>query len=196
MTLFSQLYWIRRSLAVQRFHGFRLVHSESVGHHSSSVAFILIQIYGDLCSSELLRVAILHDYEEHITGDIPAPVKWWINGASANIEILEAQILNFFKIHHPRLTEEEWKMLRGADFIDGVFKCLEERLLGNHDVDIVFENYRRFHNESCILDGLPEMQEVWQVILGSYQHLLAMSTPTAVHEAALINFWRDHVVSR
>lgn len=188
MTLFELVHWTRRMGRVQRFHGTRLSHEETVFHHSASTALILIRVYGDLCSSELLQAALTHDLEELITGDVPAPVKWYI-GDVEKWEQLEARIRRYFHIHHSVLTDEEYRMLRAADFIDATMTCLEERVRGVIEMDWCFDSYRRYAVESGVVENLPPMKELWETIFSCYQHLLAHPLPLALHRANLYNFW-------
>ena len=58
----------------RRYHGFRMLQEDTVGHHSFNVACIIMAIRPD-ASATLLRAALKHDIAEHIVGDMPAPAK-------------------------------------------------------------------------------------------------------------------------
>lgn len=189
MDLFTQLYWIRRYGSTQRFHSIRLLHNETVHHHSSNVALIIIQAF-DSPSASLLKAALIHDLPEGVTGDIPSPVKWKLNVTeSVNLKNLEKQIFEFYKITYPDLTDNERKILKAADFIDTTFTCLLERANGNREVDWVFRNYYLFEQKSKLLDQFTKLKEVWFSISRSYDQLQRGYIPTLLVESEKLNFW-------
>ena len=169
MTLFEQISHLRTFGATQRFHAERIVGSkETVFHHSASTALILITVLGEECSRELIKAALMHDLEEGITGDVPAPVKWSLDGA---LEKLEKQILEFYGICYPDLSEHDKDLLKAADFLDAVFTCLEQRLMGNQFVDSIYDNYKRYAEETGIAAVDFRIKKIWDSIQLAYAFL-------------------------
>lgn len=188
--LFAQLLWIRRFGATERFHGVNMLfRKETVFHHSASTAMILIQIFGELCTSNLLRAVLQHDLEECITGDIPAPSKLLIRKAF-DLDILEAEIRDFYEIHYPTLDSDEKLILKAADTLDGVMTCLEQRLNGNTSLDWVFDNYRQYISSSKVLEGFSETRVLWTQVLSTWKELIqSKPLPAEVQIAEQYNFW-------
>src|SRR5690606_7036520 len=58
----------------RRYHGFRMLMEDTVGHHSFNVACSIMKVRPG-ASARLLRAALKHDMAEHIVGDVPAPTK-------------------------------------------------------------------------------------------------------------------------
>jgi len=90
-------------------------------------------------------IGIYHDATEIITGDMPTPIKYYnenIQGAFKAIEEVAAKRLlmmlpedmrrSYESIFFPQ--EEEaylWKLVKAADKLSALIKCIEERKAGN-----------------------------------------------------------------
>jgi 5'-deoxynucleotidase YfbR-like HD superfamily hydrolase len=98
-------------------------------------------LLGEECSGNLLKAALTHDLEEGLTGDIPAPAKW--DGGNV-LDALEAKVRKYYEIPCPELSDLERGYLKAADFLDACLSCLEQRMLGNQFVDIVFERLKQY----------------------------------------------------
>ena len=188
MTLFSQLYWQRRFGRVRRFHSETFIGECTVYHHSASVAAILIATVPN-ASSELLQAAILHDMEEGTTGDIPAPVKWQLGGLSD----LETSVREHYQMEMPPLTDEEKRLLKAADYLDGVWTCLDQRLMGNRMIDNVFSNYEAYAGGTDLFSCSFEMGKLWADIRATYRRISSDYNVSApLDEAEKANFWQNN----
>ena len=92
-------------------------------------------------------IGLYHDASEIITGDMPTPIKYYskeIKGAYNEVEEKAKNTLISYlpddlkKYYEPLLspTEEEkelWKLVKGADKLSALIKCIEERKMGNCD---------------------------------------------------------------
>ena len=90
---------------------------------------------------------LYHDMSEIFTGDLPTPVKYYnknIKTAYAEIEEnAKNQLLSYlpedFREEYEPLFgktveyEELWKLVKAADKISSLIKCVEERQMGNTD---------------------------------------------------------------
>ena len=136
---------VREAGWVQRMHTTPHHRPHTVAQHSWSMAAMLLLLHPDP-SRELIQAALFHDVAERWTGDMPAPMKWWINPeigiAMAHAEagiLIELGLAN-------KLSEEETKWLRALDILDLYLYAKDELNLGNrhmqevHDVchDFVF----------------------------------------------------------
>ena len=137
-----------------------LMHStrpESLSEHTCDTALIAHMLCliarrytGTPCRPKTVAVAALyHDAHEIITGDLPTPVKYrsaTLRDAYKAIEAestaqmaallpdeLEEEVLPYLTGN--LLTAEERKILKAADRLSAIIKCLEEARSGNHEFD-------------------------------------------------------------
>lgn len=126
---------------------------ENICEHSlqvSMIAHILTCIsnrrFGNQYSAERAAVlAMYHDATEIITGDMPTPIKYYnkaIHTSFQEIEQLAAkQLLNLLpddiqeEYEHIFFPQEEdlylWKLVKAADRLSALIKCIEEEKAGN-----------------------------------------------------------------
>ncbi len=134
-------------------HALAIISNERLGNHLNAEKAALIAIY--------------HDATEIITGDMPTPIKYFnenIQGAFKAVEQAAADRLltmlpedirkSYESIFNPK--EEEaflWKLVKAADKLSALIKCIEERKAGNT------EFYSAEHSIREILN-LMQMKEV------------------------------------
>lgn len=187
--MFSRLYWMRSFGSVKRFHGIRLLHPDTVAHHSANVALIISELYPE-ASALLLKVALKHDLPEGIIGDIPASVKWAVGKeANARLDYLERETENYFGWNYELLGEKEQRVLKAADILDSCFTVLLERSSGNCEVNWVFQNYSEYILKSEPFKDLPSFEDVWFSIRTSFYSFSESFSP--LDYARKNNFWRD-----
>lgn len=143
----------------RRYHGFRMLMEDTVGHHSFNVCCIILKVMPD-ASAALLRAAIKHDVAEHIVGDMPAPSKraapdYHLGGSESSNRMTFREWFGQYETKTAAahgvqldedLTAEEAWVLKFADSLDGMRFCLNERYLGNQHPRLVncyetFESY-------------------------------------------------------
>ena len=114
------------------------------------------------------RIAVMglyHDFTEIITGDLPTPVKYRndkIKSAFKEIEEEAAQELlerlpeDLRGEYAPYLQESEWtpeeyKLVKAADKLSALIKCIEEQKAGNTEFDsaaaMTMQALRDMHRE-------------------------------------------------
>jgi 5'-deoxynucleotidase len=112
-------------------HALAVISNERLGNHLNAEKAALIGIY--------------HDATEIITGDMPTPIKYFnedIQGAFKAVEKVAAERLlsmlpedirkSYTSVFFPQ--EEEaylWKLVKAADKLSALIKCIEERKAGN-----------------------------------------------------------------
>ena len=126
---------------------------ENVCEHSLEVAMIAhaltvignVRLNKELNAEKAALIGMYHDSSEIITGDMPTPVKYYnqeIKRAMKEVEsVANKKILTmlpedmresykniFFKINE---DEYLWKLVKGADKISALIKCMEELNTGN-----------------------------------------------------------------
>ena len=126
----------------RRYHGFRMLMEDTVGHHSFNVACIIMKVRPN-ASAALLRAALKHDISEHKVGDMPAPSK----RAAPDYILSDGKRMTFrewfgnyeeemaddhgVSLGADDLSPEETWVLKFADSLDGMRFCINEMLLGN-----------------------------------------------------------------
>ena len=146
---------ISRMKYINRWALMRNTINEDISQHSIDVAFIAHALAlirnkrfgGSVSPERCALLAMFHDATEIITGDLPTPIKYYnkqIKGAYDEIEMkARDQLLSYLpedlrEDYKPLFckTEEEaelWSLVKAADKISALIKCLEERQMGNMD---------------------------------------------------------------
>ncbi len=90
----------RRLCRVNRYSSSPLLRNENVAEHTFYVSWMCLNLYYhlyargvDLNLGELLSKALVHDYDEALTGDIPRPFKYHSEDVRANINKAAKSIL-------------------------------------------------------------------------------------------------------
>ena len=146
---------VSRMKYINRWALMRNTIKENISEHSLEVAMIAHALAllrnerfgGDADPERCALLAMFHDTTEIITGDLPTPIKYYskeIKGAYNEVEEKAKNTLISYlpddlkKYYEPLLspTEEEkelWKLVKGADKLSALIKCIEERKMGNCD---------------------------------------------------------------
>ena len=144
---------VSRMKYINRWSTMRSTITENISEHSLDVAFIAHALAllrnerfsGDVNPERCALLAMFHDVTEIITGDLPTPIKYYsreIRGAYDEVEKkVEQTLISYLpddmKEHYRPLfsrTEEEselWDLVKAADKISALIKCIEERQMGN-----------------------------------------------------------------
>ena len=121
-------------------------HSHSVAVIAHALALIGNKIYGKNYDCErVCLLALYHDTTEVITGDMPTPVKYYndeIKNVYKDIEKVAGNRLlsmlpeEFIEAYTPLFEKQEddkelWVLVKAADKISALIKCIEECRMGN-----------------------------------------------------------------
>ena len=130
----------------------RNTNSESIQEHSLQVSMIAHELalikktyFGGSVNPERIAViAMYHDSNETITGDLPTPIKYYnpsISNAYKDLENISKEKLltmlpdlladDYRRILFFNETSDEGKIVKAADRISAYIKCLEEEKAGN-----------------------------------------------------------------
>lgn len=134
---------------------------ENIAEHSHSVAVIAhaLALIGkrefgkDYDENRVAVLALYHDTTEVITGDMPTPVKYYndeIKSVYKKIEAVAGQRLlsmlpDEYKADYEPMFEhieedrELWLLVKAADKISALIKCIEENRMGNREFDIALK---------------------------------------------------------
>lgn len=159
---------------------------ENIAEHSHSVAVIAhaLALIGkrefgkDYDENRVAVLALFHDTTEVITGDMPTPVKYYndeIKSVYKKIEAVAGQRLlsmlpDEYKadyepmFEHSEEDRELWLLVKAADKISALIKCIEENRMGNREFDIALKA-----QEKKIADiDIPEVKFFSEHFLKSY----------------------------
>lgn len=146
---------ISRMKYINRWALMRNTINENISEHSLEVAFIAHALAvmrnkrfgGNVNAERCALLAMFHDTTEIITGDLPTPVKYYNKDIKTAYNEIEQNAKNQLVSYLPEdlrdeyeplfcKTEQEaelWKLVKAADKISALIKCVEERQMGNND---------------------------------------------------------------
>lgn len=129
--------------------------TENISEHSMEVAMLahcLGIISNEKCGgnvdlNKLALIGLYHDANEIITGDMPTPVKYYdsaIRDAYKRVEDIANHTLlrklpDYMRSYYEELLvmqsgdEELWKLVKAADKLSALIKCIEEEKAGNKE---------------------------------------------------------------
>ncbi len=142
---------------------------ENIAEHSHSVAVIAhaLALIGNkefdknYDADRTAVLALYHDTTEVITGDMPTPVKYYndeIKNVYKNIEQVAGNRLlamlpdDYKEDYEPFFTHKEedkelWRLVKAADKISALIKCIEETRMGNKEFEIALKSQERIIDE-------------------------------------------------
>mgnify|MGYP003289483018 FL=1 len=163
---------------------------ENISEHSLEVAMVahLLSVIGktrfgkDLNVEKAALIALYHDSTEIITGDMPTPIKYYnedIQSAFKEIEDVAANNLlmmlpedirkEYQSVFFPEKEDEYlWKLVKAADKISALLKCVEEEKAGNTE----FVNAKKATLESIQKMQLEEVQVFFEEFYPAYEKTL------------------------
>ncbi|MBQ4626918.1 MAG: 5'-deoxynucleotidase [Clostridia bacterium] len=146
---------VSRMKYINRWALMRNEHSENLSEHSFEVAVIAHALAviknkrfgGSINGERAALLGLFHDAPETLTGDMPTPVKYYseeVRRAYKTVEesacksLVEMLPEDFRDEFSPLLIPDEddaqlWKLVKAADKISALIKCLEERKAGNSE---------------------------------------------------------------
>lgn len=165
---------ISRMKYINRWALMRNTINENISEHSLEVAFIahvlaLIRnkrFGGNVSPERCALLAMYHDVTEIITGDLPTPIKYYSHKIKGAYDEIEQKAKNTLVSYLPDdlkedfeplfcktpQEEEAWTLVKAADKLSALIKCLEERQMGNTD----FASAEKSTLESIVAMNIPE----------------------------------------
>lgn len=138
---------------------------ENISEHSLEVAMLahgLGVIARERCGKDvdpdkLALIGLYHDANEIITGDMPTPVKYHdpdIRDAYKKVEDMANQKLldklpDYMRKYYETIffkkggDEELWKIVKAADKLSALIKCIEEKKAGNQEFATAWQTIER-----------------------------------------------------
>ena len=155
-------------------------HSQDVAVLAHALALLHNRRFGGNVSVEnCVLLAMYHDVPEILTGDLPTPVKYDnadIRKAYRDVERLSAERLlsglpdDLREDYRPLLlgdtaTDEEKKIVKAADKLSALIKCIEELKAGNGE----FRRAKASTEEALRRMQLPAIECIMQEFVPSYE---------------------------
>ena len=147
---------------IDRWSLMRNSRKETLSEHTavtSCIAHVMAQIAKDRFGAEVRPetvavAALYHDLSETLTGDMPTPVKYRDEGIRTSykrveseaeqqaVSMLPADLRPIFHgyVSGEILNDREKKILKAADKLSALIKCIEERRSGNTEFDSAEES--------------------------------------------------------
>ena len=165
--------------------------SDNLSEHSLQVAMIAHALcligntrYGRKLNAERAALLVMyHDMPEIITGDMPTPVKYYdddIRNAYKTVEEKAAEKLlgtlpdDLKEAYGPIVMMEEdpylLKLLKAADKLSALIKCIEERESGNREFVMAERSTAKALEETA--SECPEVRDFMDEFLPSYGRTL------------------------
>ncbi len=178
---------LSRMKNIRRWALMRNTRSENICEHSHEVAVIAHALalisnrhYGGTVDAEkCVMLAVYHDVPEILTGDMPTPVKYYNpaireayrqveeSACDKLIEMLPADLRGEYDVLiRPQDTDsEEMKLVKAADKISALIKCIEETSQGNRE----FASARRATEEAIRAMNIPAANEFLEKYIPAYE---------------------------
>lgn len=161
--LAKQIELLTRGSRVTRFHTTPTIKEETVGHHSSIVAGLLLLLWPEKVTVELLRHAIFHDSAEFVTGDVPSPAKRLMDRTA--LDGLETSVMNDHCVLVPQLSPDMKKIFKFADNLAGIITCVFEMRMGNGHAEEAFSNFCSYFLASYTPADGPVVREAFLAVV-------------------------------
>ncbi len=183
---------IARMKYIERWALMRNTRPENLSEHGLEVSMIAHALcvignvrYGKKLNEEKAALmGIYHDASEIITGDMPTPIKYYNKDMKDTFRAIEKEANNtllnqlpedmkpyyeslFFKSEE---YEYEWKLVKAADKISALIKCMEEEKTGNREFVKARESIAATVNKMA--ETLPEVGDFIRDFLGAYDKTL------------------------
>ncbi|MBQ8504388.1 MAG: 5'-deoxynucleotidase [Clostridia bacterium] len=171
---------------INRWALMRNTRPENISEHSGDVAVIAhaLSVIGNIRFQKSLnaeRAAFLglyHDMPEIITGDMPTPVKYHseqMKKAYAEVEDMASEKLlsmlpddmrEYYESAFFKKEEDEylWKLVKAADKISALIKCIEEKKAGNSEFIKALESTQKAIEDM----KLPEADEFMKEFIPAF----------------------------
>ena len=159
---------------------------ENISEHSLEVAMIahLLTVIGrvrfgkDLDADKAALIGIYHDSTEIITGDMPTPIKYYNDEMRDTFkEIEDLAAIQLLAMLPDDIREEYedlffareqdaylWKLVKAADKISALIKCVEEEKAGNTE----FANAKKMTKKSIDTMELEEVAVFFEEFFPAY----------------------------
>jgi len=173
-TITKKINFMREAASVRRCHALPILNGDQyvVGLHSYNMLAMLRILWPD-APIHLVWAILEHDAPERLTGDIPAPTKWFgiVNKETLNDaeKTILTDVLGYS--HESGLDDYERQWLRGLDIFELSLFCRDQMSLGNKNLEVMLGRIHNFVKReaasfpSKVLDAYwASFGEEWQMM--------------------------------
>lgn len=183
---------VSRMKYIDRWALMRNTRNENLSEHSLETAMIahMLCVIGNvrfgraLSAEKAALIGMYHDASEIITGDMPTPIKYYNSNIKtvfksiedeANKKLLE-QLPEDLRVCFEDVFEKteqleyEWKLVKVADKLSALIKCIEEEKTGNREFVKAKESTYKKVSELC--EKYPEAKVFVEEFLPAYEKTL------------------------
>lgn len=190
MPVYSFFAMMARMKYIERWALMRNSMRENISEHSLEVAMLahgLAIISNERCGShldvnEIALMGLFHDANEIITGDMPTPVKYYdedIRDAYRRLENVACHTMinklpDYMQEYYRPLffqnagKEEAWRIVKAADKLSALIKCMEEMRTGNQE----FATAKQATEKTLREMDMPEVEIFMEEFLPAYEMTL------------------------
>ena len=155
-------------------------HSHMTAVIAHALGIIGNRIYGKAYNPErLATVALFHDATEILTGDMPTPIKYQnpdivrayhqveAYAADRLVQMLPKELRGDYAplLDADSHSSEEYRLVKAADKLSALIKCVEERKAGNTE----FISAERSTREAVLKMGLPEAEYFMEHFMPAFE---------------------------
>lgn len=183
---------ISRMKYIERWALMRNTITENLSEHSLEVSMISHALciignvrYGkNLDEDKTAVIALYHDASEIITGDMPTPIKYYNKNIKEVFKSIENEANHqlvsqlpydlkaayediFFKKDN---LDYEWKLIKAADKLSALIKCIEEEKTGNREFIKAKEATEESLRQMSV--NIPEITDFMKEFIPSYYKTL------------------------
>ena len=188
--MYSFFAMMARMKYIERWALMRNSMQENISEHSLEVAMLahgLAIISNEKCGgsldvSKIALMGLYHDANEIITGDMPTPVKYYdddIRDAYKRVENVASHTLinklpdYMQKYYQPLFFQQEeekeaWRIVKAADKLSALIKCMEELRSGNQEFATAEETTKKALREM----NMPQVEIFMKEFLPAYERTL------------------------
>lgn len=168
----KQIELLMRGSRVSRFHTTPTIKEETVGHHTSIVCGILLLVWPERVTVDLLRYAVFHDSAEFITGDVPSPAKRLMDRSA--LDALESSVMVQHNVPLQTLDEGTKRIFKFADNLAGIATCVFELRMGNLHAVEAYRNFTTYFRDAYVRDrdGFKVWEAYTAIIRQLPEHIL------------------------
>lgn len=137
--------FMREAGAVRRCHTIPIIGEYNVAIHVYNMLAMLRLLYPD-APLPLIWAIIEHDIPERLTGDIPAPTKWFGAIDKERLNQLEHEITKSVVgyDHCAILSYEEERWLKALDILELALFCRDQIMIGNKNMAVMLDRIHKF----------------------------------------------------
>lgn len=145
--LVDKLLFIVRGGKTKRFHTADTLTEQTVAEHSFGVAWLCHLLLPN-ARKDVILAALAHDLAEHVVGDVSSVFKKAHPDFRMSLQVLEDKLLKEHGVgFEVGLTDEERRVLKVADLVDGMLFCLRERSMGSKIAVNIYNNFKDYASE-------------------------------------------------